>query len=102
MNTIHCENLGACEICGNCLEERHPWYYCANENDCFGIYNTQKIVMIMLNSMTMKTSTKMMTILTQMNLLNALYVVMMHFGKEVTMNVSNADGVDCLMTIDSR
>ena len=52
--------------------------------------------------MTMKTSTKMMTILTQMNLLNALYVVMMHFGKEVTMNVSNADGVDCLMTIDSR
>lgn len=67
-----------------------------------GIYNTQKIVMIMLNSMTMKTSTKMMTILTQMNLLNALYVVMMHFGKEVTMNVSNADGVDCLMTIDSR
>ena len=36
MNTIHCENLGACEICGNCLEERHPWYYCANENDCFG------------------------------------------------------------------
>lgn len=36
MNTIHCENLGACEICGNCLEERHAWYYCANENDCFG------------------------------------------------------------------
>lgn len=36
MNTIHCENLGACEICGNCLEERHPWYYCANKNDCFG------------------------------------------------------------------
>lgn len=36
MNTIHCENLGACEICGNCLEEIHPWYYCANENDCFG------------------------------------------------------------------
>ena len=67
-----------------------------------GTYNTPKIVMIMLNSMTMKTSTKMMTILTQMNLLNALYVVMMHFGKEVTMNVSNADGVDCLMTIDSR
>ena len=36
MNTIHSENLGACEICGNCLEERHPWYYCANENDSFG------------------------------------------------------------------
>ena len=36
MNTIHSENLGACEICGNCLEKRHPWYYCANENDCFG------------------------------------------------------------------
>lgn len=36
MNTIHCENLGACEICGNCLEKRHPWYYCANDNDCFG------------------------------------------------------------------
>ena len=36
MNTIHSESVGACEICGNCLEERHPGYYCANENDCFG------------------------------------------------------------------
>ena len=36
MNTIHCANLGACEICGNCLEKRHPWCYCTKDNDCFG------------------------------------------------------------------
>ena len=35
-NTIHCNNLGACEICGNCLEKKHPWYFCANGNDNFG------------------------------------------------------------------
>ena len=35
-NTIHCDNLGACEICDNCLEEKHPWYYCACGNDNFG------------------------------------------------------------------
>ena len=35
-NTLHCENLGACEICGNCLEKNHPWYFCANDNDNFG------------------------------------------------------------------
>ena len=35
-NTIHCNNLGACEICGNCLEKKHPWYFCANDNDNFG------------------------------------------------------------------
>ena len=67
-----------------------------------GIYNTPKIVMIMLNSTTKKTGTMMMMILIQMNPLNAPNVVMMHSGKEVIMNVNNADGVDYLMTIDTH
>ena len=34
--TIHCEELGACEICANCVEQRHPWYYCGCGNEDFG------------------------------------------------------------------
>lgn len=34
--TIHYDELGACEICGNCCEKKHPWYYCANNNENFG------------------------------------------------------------------
>ena len=67
-----------------------------------GTYNTPKIVMIMSNSTTKKTGTMMMMILIQMNPLNAPNVVMMHSGKEVIMNVNNADGVDYLMTIDTH
>ncbi|MCI6080732.1 MAG: hypothetical protein MR724_04155 [Prevotella sp.] len=69
-----------------------------------GIYNTPKIVTIMSNSnsTTKKMGSTMMKILIQMNLLNAPYVVMMHFGKELIMNVNNADGVDYLMTIDTH
>ena len=66
-----------------------------------GTYNTPKIAMIMSNSTTKKTGTMMM-ILIQMNPLNAPNVVMMHSGKEVIMNVNNADGVDYLMTIDTH
>ena len=36
MNKIHCKNLGACEICDHCFEQRHPWYYCSINNDNFG------------------------------------------------------------------
>ena len=68
-----------------------------------GTYNTPKIVMIMSNSTTTNTGTMMMMmILIQMNPLNAPNVVMMHSGKEVIMNVNNADGVDYLMTIDTH
>ena len=67
-----------------------------------GTYNTPKIVTIMLNSTTKKMGSTMMKILIQMNLLNAPNVVMMHSGKEVIMNVNNADGVDYLMTIDTH
>ena len=67
-----------------------------------GIYNTPKIVMIMLNSTTKKTGATMLKNLIRMNLLNAPNVVMMHSGEEVIMNVSNADGVDYLMTIDTH
>lgn len=35
-NTLHFKDLGVCEICGNCIEKRHPWYYCENDNDNFG------------------------------------------------------------------
>lgn len=35
-NTLHCNELGACEICANCEEKRHPWYYCYCNNDNFG------------------------------------------------------------------
>jgi hypothetical protein len=66
-----------------------------------GTYNTPKIVMIMSNSTTKKTGTMMM-ILIQINPLNAPNVVIMHSGKEVIMNVNNADGVDYLMTIDTH
>lgn len=34
--TLHCNDLGACEICANCIEKRHPWYYCGYSNDNFG------------------------------------------------------------------
>ena len=34
--TIHCDNLRACEICGNCIEKKHPWYYCFINSDNFG------------------------------------------------------------------
>lgn len=38
---VHCNNLGACEICGNCMEKNHPWYYCYTGNNNFGnISNT--------------------------------------------------------------
>ena len=67
-----------------------------------GIYNTPKIVMIMLNSTTKKTGATMLKNLIRMNLLNATNVVMMHSGEEVIMNVNNADGVDYLMTIDTH
>ena len=67
-----------------------------------GTYNTPKIVMIMLNSTTKKTGATMLKNLIRMNLLNVPNVVMMHSGKEVIMNVNNADGVDYLMTIDTH
>lgn len=35
-NTIHFENLKACQICGNCIEQIFPNYYCAKDNDSFG------------------------------------------------------------------
>ena len=33
---LNCENLGACEICANCIETQHPLYYCGYSNDHFG------------------------------------------------------------------
>lgn len=41
-NSIHCENLGACETCNHCLERSHPWYYCAYGNDNFGNISNPK------------------------------------------------------------
>lgn len=35
-NTIHVNDLGACEVCNNCIERNYPWYYCACDNDDFG------------------------------------------------------------------
>lgn len=35
-NTVHCNDLDACEICNNCLEKNHPWYFCSCDNDNFG------------------------------------------------------------------
>ena len=34
--TIHCDHLKACEICANCMEKKHPWYYCFTGNNNFG------------------------------------------------------------------
>lgn len=29
-------DLGACSICGNCIETKHPWYVCDADNESFG------------------------------------------------------------------
>lgn len=34
--TLHCNKLGACEICGNCMEHHHPFYFCGCGNSNFG------------------------------------------------------------------
>ncbi|WP_368336406.1 hypothetical protein [Parabacteroides merdae] len=37
--TLHYNKLGACEICGNCVEHHHPYYFCGCENGNFGDVN---------------------------------------------------------------
>lgn len=39
---LHCDNIGACQICGNSIEKQHPWYYCSENNDNFGNINYPK------------------------------------------------------------
>ena len=36
MKTLHCNDLGACELCDHCFEKKHPWYYCRLYKDEFG------------------------------------------------------------------